>query len=299
MSHAAVRQTDAGTTTAGSALQQRDRSIGAILVDAGRLTIQDAELVLRLQRQENLRFGDAAIKLGVLTRTDIDFALSRQFSYPYLVRGTSKVSVDLAAAYLPFSSHVEALRALRSQLALRWFDGDGAHRALAIVSADHKEGRSYITANLAIVFAQLGGSTLLIDADMRAPCQHKLFGLENRVGLSTVLSGRGSAGIIHPVPGLLGLSVVPAGPLPPNPLELLSRPVFDQVLRAVGNKFDVILLDTPPAARFTDAQIVAVRTGAALIVVRNHASRTWRVRGVSDAVNLPSSRILGAVLNDF
>jgi len=282
--------------TAAQPIEQR--TMGAILVEAGRLTAKDVNRIVRLQRTKDMRFGDAAIKLGLLRRADIDFALARQFSYPYVRPGTSQVSESLAAAYRPFSPQVEAFRALRSQLVAHWFNGNPVRRALAIVSADHNEGRSYIAANLAIVFSQLGGSTLLIDADMRTPCQHRLFGIENRTGLSTLLSGRGGGGAIHRIPGL-EVSVMPAGPLPPNPLELLSRPAFDQVLSELARKFAVILLDTPPAARFADAQSVALLTGASLIVVRKHATRRWRVRGVSERVSQPNSTILGTVLNNF
>jgi len=216
--------------TGTAAIPRNDRSIGAILIDAGRLKPESAEKILRLQRDEGLRFGDAATRLGLLKQSDIDFALARQFDYPYLLRGQSLVSEELVAAYSPFTPQVEALRALRSQLMLRWFDTDPAHKALAVVSAERREGRSFIAGNLAIVFSQLGEHTLLIDADMRNPCQHTLFGLENRAGLSAVLSGRGGPDTIQRIPSLLDLSVLTAGAQPPNPSELLSRPLFSQLL---------------------------------------------------------------------
>ena len=128
--------------SANISLKRGDRSIGAILIDAGRLKVEAAESILRLQREQGLRFGDAAIQLGLLTKEDIDFAIARQFDYPYLLRGQSAVSEDLVAAYAPFTPQVEALRALRSQLMLRWFDADVSHKALAVVSAERKEGRS-------------------------------------------------------------------------------------------------------------------------------------------------------------
>jgi len=275
------------------------RSIGALLIDAGKLKPEDAEAVLRLQKEKNLRFGDAAIELGLITRADIDFAMSRQFDYPYLIPGESKVSEEVIAAYDPFSPQVESLRALRAQLMLRWFDHDAARTALAIVSAARGEGRSYITANLAVVFSQLGERTLLIDADLRRPRQHELFGMENRVGLSSLLSGRAGLDAMHRIPGLLGLSVLPAGVVPPNPQELLARAAFAQLLDQLAANFDVVLLDSPPAAESADAQTLAVRAGAALVVVRKNSSRTWRVRGISDSVAQAKAAIVGAVLNEF
>src|SRR5487761_2149869 len=270
------------TPADGVALKRGDRSMGAILIDAGRLKAEDAERILRVQREQGLRFGDAAMQLGLITLADIQFALSRQFDYPYLLRGQSAVSEEVVAAYAPFAPQAETIRALRGQLMLRWFDTDVDHKALAIVSAERKEGRSFIAANLAVVFSQLGERTLLIDADMRNPRQHQLFGLDNRAGLSAVLSGRGGRDAIQRIPSLLDLSVLSAGVQPPNPSELLGRPFFSQLLHDLAKEFDVILLDTPPAAETADAQTITTRAGSALIVVRKNASRVWQVRGIAD-----------------
>ena len=284
---------------AGIPLKSGDRSMGAILIDAGRLKAEDAERILRLQREQGLRFGDAAMQLGLITLADIQLALSRQFDYPYLLRGQSAVSEEVVAAYAPFSPQVEAMRALRGQLMLRWFDTDVEHKALAIVSSERKEGRSFIAANLAVVFSQLGEHTLLVDADMRNPRQHQLFGLDNRAGLSALLSGRGGRDAIQRVPSLLDLSVLPAGVQPPNPSELLGRPFFSQLLQDLAKEFDVILLDTPAAVETADAQTVTTRAGSALIVVRKNASRVWQVRGIADHAGQTNTTIVGTVLNDF
>jgi hypothetical protein len=109
-------------------------AIGALLVQAGKLGAQDVDTILRAQRQDGLRFGAAGMALGLLCQADVDYALSRQFDYTYLRRGESKVSDEVVAAYEPFSPQVEALRALRAELMLRWFDGDPARKALAVVS---------------------------------------------------------------------------------------------------------------------------------------------------------------------
>lgn len=277
-----------------------DRSIGTILIHAGRLTLENAERILELQRERGLRFGDSAIQLGLLTQSDIDFALARQFDWSFLVRGESQVSESVVAAYAPYGPQAKSLGALRGQLLLRWFDGNPGHKALAIVSAERGEGRSFITANLAVSFSQLGQRVLIVDADMRNPVQHTLFGIENRVGLSTVLSGRGGADpVAQQVPGLPGLTIIPTGTLPPNPLELLARPVFPQFLNELSQQFDVILLDSPPASEWADAQMIAVRASATLIVARKNSTRMWRVRGVSDTVTHASATVLGTVLNDF
>jgi len=282
------------------ALKAAERRLGAVLIHAGRLRPQDVEHILQLQRQKGLRFGDAGKEIGLLTQADIEFALARQFDHPCLQRGESKVSEEVIAAYEPFGTQVEALRAVRAELMLRWLDNEPASKALAILSAAHKEGRSFVAANLAVLFAQLGARTLLIDADLRQPCQHRLFGLDNRAGLSAVLSGRAAASeALERVAPLPGLSVLPAGTLPPSPQDLLARPVFAQLLHQLAAHVDLILLDCPPVAQTADAQTIAVRAGAALIVVRKDSSRLWRVQGVSNSVTQAKCTIVGAVLNDF
>jgi chain length determinant protein tyrosine kinase EpsG len=295
-----MKQSNVVSAQSGTiALKRGDRSIGAILIDAGRLKVEAAESILRLQREQGLRFGDAAMQLGLLTQDDIDFAISRQFDYPYLLRGHSAVSEDLVAAYAPFTPQVEALRALRTQLMLRWFDTDVSHKALAIVSAERKEGRSFIAANLAIVFSQLGEHTLLIDADMRNSSQHRSFGLDNRAGLSAVLTGRGGPETIQRIPALRDLSVLPAGAQPPNPSELLARPEFAQLLKDLANEFDILILDTPAAADTADAQAITMRAGGGLIIARKNGTRAWRVRGIAEHAVQTSATIVGTVLNDF
>ncbi len=276
-----------------------DRSIGAILIDSGRLTPEDAERILHKQREAGLRFGEAAIKLGLLTEQDIQFALARQFDYPYLVAGESNVSAELVSAYQPFSRQVESLRALRSQLLLRWFNGDTERRAISVVSAGRREGRSYLAANLAVVFSQLGERTLLIDADLRNPRQHQLFGLANRVGLSQMITGRAGESAIERIPALMDLSVITAGSAPPNPQELLSRSSFSQLLASLSGSFDVVILDTPAADVGADAQTVAVRTRGALLVARENHSYIGDLQDLSDSLHHSTVAVVGVVMNHF
>jgi protein-tyrosine kinase len=272
--------------------------MGSVLVEAGRLRPEDVGEILFAQVEKRLRFGDAGKEIGLLTQVDIEFALARQFEYAYLKRGESAISEDVIAAYEPFSPQVEALRALRSQLMLRWFD-DGAHKALAIVSAARNEGRSYIAANLAVVFSQLGLRTVLVDADLRNPCQHKLFALQDGPGLSAVLSGRASLEAVQRVASLPDLSVLPAGVLPPNPQELIARPAFARLINQLTEYLDVIILDSPAAEQSADAQTLAVRAGAALLVARKEATRMSQAKRVADSVLQAKSTVLGAVFNDF
>lgn len=277
----------------------RDRLIGAILIDSGVLTLENAESILRLQKDKGLRFGDAAIQLGLLSHEDIQFALARQFDYPYLMKGDSRISDELVAAYQPFSPQVEALRALRSQLMLRWYTGDDRHKMLAVVSPGGKEGRSYLAANLAIVFSQLGERTLLIDADMRKPRQHVLFNLDNGNGLSSLLSSRASSQHIQRIPSFVDLSVLPAGPVPPNPQELLGRPVFSQLFEENAGAFDVIIIDTPAAATYADASLIAMRSVGALIVARKHETSFKALASLNFNLKNLGIQVVGSVLSEF
>ena len=277
------------------------RTLGAILIDGGQLSPEDAERVLQYQKQHNLRFGEAAVRLGLISEADIQFALSRQFAYAYLRKtpGESRpLSDDLVAAYQPFNARVEQLRAIRSQLMLRWFDRAEERQVLTVVGTERGEGRSYLAANLAIVFSQLGERTLLVDADMREPRQHFLFHLENQIGFSTLLAGRSREEAIVRIPDLAGLSVLPAGPTPPNPLELLNRLNFDEFMIQVKGAYDVIIVDTPAMSTGEDAAMIAVRTGAALAVARSGSTRvaafTDLVQGLSDA----GVAVVGSVLNE-
>jgi protein-tyrosine kinase len=295
-----AHQTNIISASAATAPHKRSEdSIGAILMEAGRLKPQEVDPILHLQRERGLRFGEAATALGLLTQADIDFALTRQFDYAHLQYDESRLNEMVVAAHAPYDAPAEALRAVRSELMLRWFDADAGHKTLAVLSAARQEGRSFIAANLAVVFSQLGERTLLIDCDMRCPCQHLLFGIDNRAGLSTMLSARIGPEALQHISGLPRLSILPAGARPPNPLELLSRPIFPRLLQDFTRDYDVIILDTPPAACYADAQTVAARAGATLIVARRNASRVSQLRSVSDAAARAGAAILGTVLNDF
>lgn len=277
-----------------------EHSIGVILVKSGKLSPDKTEAVLNLQKKKNLRFGDAAIKLGLVSAEDIRFALSRQYHYPYLLQGDGTVSDELVAAYQPFSAQVESMRDLRSQLMARWFRGDLQQRkTLAIVSPGSGEGRSYLAANMAVMFSQLGERTLLIDGDMRYPRQHQLFNLENQTGLSSILSGRSNAASIQHITSFSDLSVLPAGPTPPNPQELLGRPMFTSLMTYVAQEFDVVILDTPSAAKYADAAIIAMQSHGALIVTRQNSTRLNKTQQLASGLQELGVEMVGAVLNNY
>ena len=289
------------TTLNEAVMPTRDRSrvFGAILVEQGRLAPNEVEEIQRYATAHGVRFGDAAIQLKLLTPDDIEFALAQQYNYPTIPRGGENGVADgVVAAYQPQSELVEPLRALRSQIMLRWLN-DVNHKTIAITSPGRGEGRSWLAANLATVFAQIGERTLLIDADMRHPSQHLLFNLGNAAGLSALLTGRAGREIACRIHPQLRLFVLPAGTLPPNPQELLGRPVFDVVLERFADQFDVIIIDTPSATESADAQIVARRAGAALMLVRRDVTRQAQLLASMQSLTETGVNVIGSVINEY
>jgi receptor protein-tyrosine kinase len=156
-----------------------------------------------------------------------------------------------------------------------------------------------VSANLAVLFAQLGLRTLLIDADMRAPRQFEIFNIPDRIGLSAVLSGRASREAAVPVPAFGPLAVLPAGARPPNPQELLLRPALGAFLDLANSEYDVILLDTPPARDNADAQSVAFSAGSVLVLARTNQTRQDDAAGLVRELGDAGAVVVGTVLNSF
>ncbi|PPC94636.1 MAG: chain length determinant protein tyrosine kinase EpsG [Methylotenera sp.] len=277
--------------------KHREANIGKLLLDLGKITLEDAERIIRLQKVEGLRFGAAAQKLGMVTEADIRQALSLQFDYPYLQPNQGSFSKNLVAAYQPFSPQVEALRALRSQLILTWFNE--GNKSLAVVSANEDEGCSNLAANLAVVFSQLGEQTLLIDANLREPAQHKIFNLNEPRGLSDILVGRADLNIVTRIDSFVNLSVLGAGTVPPNPQELLSRSIFTDLINHAITHYDIVIVDTAPAGDTSDAQTVAGRCGGALLVSKLNQTRVAELENVRDQLTVTGVQIVGAVVNDY
>ncbi len=292
ISSASEQNTIAEATTSIRA----DSNIGKLLQDAGKLKPQDMERVLKLQQEQNLRFGEAAQKLGLVTEADIRQALSQQFEYPTIPASEANLSPELTAATDPYSKEAEALRSVRSELLMRWFN-DG-RKTLAIGSARADEGASYLAANLAVLFAQMGRKVLLIDANMRQPRQHEIFNLGNGMGLSDILAERVPSLQVRAVKAFPTLTVLPAGSPPPNPTELLARPSFGALLSGLETSYDIILLDTAPSQVSSDFQLVAARAGGMLVVARRNVSRLAPLAELKEKIAFTGAQVVGAVVLD-
>jgi chain length determinant protein tyrosine kinase EpsG len=276
-----------------------DRSIGAILRDAKDLSAEQVERILAYQRDHQLRFGEAAIALGLATEDDVLFALSQQFHYPYSSEETRELNPELVTATRPFSQQAEAFRAIRSQLMMRVFNNDGPRRALAVVSPESGDGKTFFSANTAVALSQLGGRTLLVDADLRGPRQHEVFSIDVSSGLSGLLSGRAESNVIVQVPDLPSLFVLPVGITPPNPLELVERPAFGLLIRELLSKFDHVVIDSPAAVFGTDCAVIAAKAGAALVIARRGRSRLGALQDLVAVLSETPAKLAGVIMNEY
>lgn len=276
---------------------RRTSPIGEILIVSGKLTEVDVKRILKAQSDEPIRFGELAIKLGLLDDGDIRHALARQFSYPYLDERTAKVSRELFTAFRPFSRDVEQLRDLRSKLILTWFRRN--RQGLAMVGTRTGSGCSYLTANLGVLFAQTGVNTLIVDADLRTPRQHVMFRAANRIGLTDVLSGRNAAEAIVPIEELPGLSLLPSGALAPNPQELLVGDELPELMHALSRKYAVVLVDTSPCLLSADAQTVISAVGGAAIVVRKDRTPLAEISIVQEQCETAGAQLVGSIFNRY
>lgn len=275
------------------------RPIGDILREQLGLNDQQVREILVQSQSANMRFGDAAVSLGLASTEAVLIALAEQFQYPFAPKDRHKTSGELVMLSQPFSSQAEAIRGIRSQMMRHVFRQNDRQRALAVVSPDSGDGKTFLVANLAVSLAQMGGRTLVIDADLRGPRLHRLLHVDNRTGLSSVLTGRADTQSVQSVPGVPGLFVLPGGTAPPNPLELIERAAFGTLMQQLSTSFDHVLVDTPAAAYGADAQAIADRCGATLLLVRKNSSRLSALRSLIGSLAESPAGLVGVIQNDF
>jgi polysaccharide biosynthesis transport protein len=172
----------------------------------------------------------------------------------------------LCTHYRPKSIDAESYRAVRTAL---YFSTQGeGHKVIQVTSPNKGDGKSLMIANLAVSIAQSGKRVILIDADCRRPRQHKIFGLSANAGLAAVIADRVEPKDVIQTTAVGGLSVLPCGPVPPNPAELLTSPRFKELLDAIREEYDFVLVDTPPLLAVTDPCVVAPRVDGIFLVIR-------------------------------
>jgi capsular exopolysaccharide synthesis family protein len=191
---------------------------------------------------------------------------------------------------------LEAFRSLRTSILL---SANPVPKIILITSALPGEGKTTMAVNLAAMLASLGSRVVIVDCDMRRPACHRAAGVENKPGFVQCLTGHVDLpqGIL-PVPGVQNLSVVPCGPIPPNPAELLSSPLAAELLGRLRGEFEYVILDSPPLLSVADARTLSTLSDAVVLVVRAYETPYDAVRRARSLLYYAGARILGVALND-
>ncbi|GAA0077130.1 CpsD/CapB family tyrosine-protein kinase [Clostridium sp. CTA-5] len=194
----------------------------------------------------------------------------------------------------PKSVVSEAYRTLRTNIQYSSFDKE--IRTIVVTSSEAAEGKSTVSGNLALSFAQNEKKVIIVDCDLRKPAVHKNFKISNLIGLSEVLIGKAS--LEETIQSRNeNLDILPSGKLPPNPSEMLSSKAMSELLKRLKEKYDIVILDSAPLQAVTDAQILSTKVDGTILVIR--AERT-RIESVLEAKNLLTkvgANIIGTVLH--
>lgn len=195
----------------------------------------------------------------------------------------------------PRSAAAEAFRSLRTNL--MFSSVDNPINTLLMTSAARDDEKSLTVANVAVTFAQSGHRTIIVDADLRQPQQHSIWGIESGRGLTDMMVD--DAAISNPplsTTSIENLVILPTGELPPNPADLLSGKRMDEIIRALKDRADYVLFDSPPVLAATDAALLGIKLDAALLVVKAGDTRRDHTAQARQALERVHVRIVGAVL---
>ncbi|MBD2848583.1 polysaccharide biosynthesis tyrosine autokinase [Paenibacillus sp. IB182496] len=196
----------------------------------------------------------------------------------------------------PQSPISEAYKMLRTNVAFSNLDDE--IRTIMVTSSTMGEGKSTTSANIAVTYAQAHRTVLLIDADMRKPTQHHIFDVSNRGGLTSVLSQQQELKDALLTTSIAGLSILPSGPIPPNPSEMLVSRRMNALLETASRLYDVVIIDTPPIMMVTDAQIVASKCDGVVLVIDSGHVKRESARKAKASLEHVNARLLGVVLNN-
>lgn len=296
-----------------------DQELGAALISHCQLAPEDVDRIRETMRAMHLSFADAALHVGLVSEHDIEdvtawvrrLASGRNSSLVEAAlqrrsvarRVTVHQGEQVRAGRKLILAHdlehprSEKLRALRTELLM--LNERSSHASVfALLSAQPGEGRSQLAAELAISFAQLGRRTLLVDADLRHPSQHTLFEADNLWGLAQSLA-HGEPPCLHGVENFPDLSLLTAGTLPPNPLEVLSHGRFEQMLAEWRYNYEFIVIDTPAVGKYADALAVATLARRVLLLSRAQQARFKDMKEMLRRLATTQSQVVGAVINHF
>jgi capsular exopolysaccharide synthesis family protein len=214
---------------------------------------------------------------------------------PSLINGSQFVAEQLTLLDSR-SSVAEAYRVLRTSVLLS--SVDRPPKTILITSGQPGEGKTTTVVNTAISLAQLGASVLIIDCDLRKPAVHKVLGMGNPRGLTTLFSSGIPIECVIQKLSIAGVSILPCGPIPPNPSEMISSAKMKRMLKALAETYDYIIIDSPPLLRVTDPVILSTMVDGVILVVRGGKSTREVVRRTRQELSLAGARIFGVVLNN-
>jgi len=231
--------------------------------------------------------------LGVLPKSHLNGA--RPVDEDSLVPAVPDGVVSVAPAIQTSPEATEAFRSLRTSILL---SASPVPKLILVTSALPGEGKTTTAVNLGATLTSLGSRVVIVDCDMRRPSCHRSLGVQNSPGFVQCLTGRVALSeAILAVPGLANLSVIPCGPIPPNPAEILSSPLAGELLQKLRAEFDYVLVDSPPLLSVADSRILATLTDAAVLVARAFETPYDIVRRARALLYSANARILGVALN--
>jgi len=205
------------------------------------------------------------------------------------------LNADLITLVNPRSAVAEAYRTLRTNI--QFSSLDEPLRTLLVASASADEGKSTTLANLAVTFAQAGRRTILVDSDLRRPSLHAIFGTPNDHGLTTMLLQDDAPAPLVETP-IEGLRLLPSGPIPPNPSELLASRRLEGAIARLRDDADLVLFDSPPALAVSDAAVLSRRVDGVVLVVRAGGTRREHAARARQVLERAGARLLGVVLTN-
>ena len=215
---------------------------------------------------------------------------------PSLPEGLGVAVAGQQAVLEPSSDLAEACRTVRTAI---YFGAPKDHcRTLVVTSPAPGDGKSTIASNLAITMAQAGKRVLLVDADLRLPSQHQIFHLRNAAGLSSLLDGQATLDQAVQPTEINGLEVLPCGPKPQNPSEMLNSPMFAELMEVLSDRYDQVIIDSPPVMGVADARIICACCDLTVLVLRSQKSTRRLSEMARDGLSSVGAQLLGIIIND-
>ncbi|MBX5481004.1 MAG: polysaccharide biosynthesis tyrosine autokinase [Myxococcaceae bacterium] len=235
---------------------------------------------------------------SIVSQRDVEERLGLPFLglVPRIVTKANDVSLDLHIHHNPRSSVAEHCRAVRTNLL--FMSPDKPLKTIVVTSSGPQEGKSTNVVSLGIAMAQSGSRVLLVDTDMRRPRLHRTFGVPNDHGVSSLIMSSQTLHQAIKTTEVPGLYVLPCGPVPPNPAELLHTESFKSLLAQLADRFDRVILDSPPIGAVADALVLGVKADGVLLVLKAGSTRREMARRAVRSLFDVNARVYGAILND-